>query len=133
MAITHIMAPSELGMEYQKARIDAASANIANANVVQPSDGSGFKPLDVIFDNSFISNEEATSSEVKTVEIQSDDRRIFQPNHPAADAEGFVRYANIDLASQMVTLNEATRAYEANIKAFNAQMNMSLKALEIGK
>ena len=133
MAVTHVMAPSELGMQYQKMRIDAATMNIANANVVQPSDGSGFKPLTVQMALPSFEQILAGTEEPQMVALDVANKQVFQPDHPAADSRGYVHYANIDLAQQMVTLNQATRAYEANVKAFNAQMNMTLKAMEIGK
>jgi flagellar basal-body rod protein FlgC len=59
-------------------------------------------------------------------------RRVLEPGHPLADAEGFVRYPGVDAAAEMVALMSATRAYEANVVALNAARAMALKALEIG-
>jgi flagellar basal-body rod protein FlgC len=132
MAVTEVMSVSEYGMNYQKMRVDAATTNIANANVVQPKDGAGFKPLMVVksdgSDNT-IFDPNAFALKAQNVE----DKKVYQPQHLAADSQGFVRFANVDLAEQMITLTLATRAYEANVKAFNSQMNMSMKAMEIGK
>jgi flagellar basal-body rod protein FlgC len=132
MAVTDVMAISEYGMHYQKMRVEAATVNIANAQVVQPSDGTGFKPLEVVATRDFHS----TLFNVDNIETKGQElpnKQVFQPDHAAADANGFVHYANIDIAEQMITLTLATRAYEANIKAFNSNMNMNMKALEIGK
>jgi flagellar basal-body rod protein FlgC len=132
MAVTEIMSVSEFGMHYQKMRVDAATTNIANANVVQPLNEKGFKPLTVVVQSGFektLFNKDA----VQLTELSLPDKKVFQPEHLAADSQGFVHFANIDMAEQMVTITEATRAYEANVKAFNAQMNMSIKALELGK
>lgn len=133
MAITEVMSPSEMGMAYQKMRVDAATINIANANVVQPTDGSGFKPLSVALSVSHFDQLLTGQATPEMVAVDVPDKLLFQPEHPASDTSGYVHYANIDLAQQMVTLNDATRAYEANVKAFNAQMSMALKAMEIGK
>ncbi len=133
MAVTDIMAISEFGMQYQKARVDAAATNIANANVVQPSSGPGFKPLHVAITSSFNSML-MDSNAIQTIQDQSvPDKLVYKPGHPMADQSGYVRYTNIDMAKQMISFTEATRAYEANVKAFNTQMNMMLSALEIGK
>ena len=132
MAVTEMMSVSEFGMQYQKMRVDAATINIANANVVQPSDGSGFRPLTVNMRDQFgdllTDKDSLVMSEVATSE-----KLVFQPAHPSADSQGFVHFAGVDMAEQMVSLTQATRAYEANIKAFNTQMSMSMKAMEIGK
>ena len=53
-------------------------------------------------------------------------------SHPAADANGMVQYANVNLVDEMTTLMTATRAYEANVRALNAARSMAQKALEIG-
>jgi flagellar basal-body rod protein FlgC len=132
MAVTEMMSVSEFGMQYQKMRVDAATINIANANVVQPADGSGFRPLTVNVRDQF--GDLLTDKNALVMsEVANDERLVFQPAHPSADSQGFVHYAGVDMAAQMVSLTQATRAYEANIKAFNAQMSMGMKAMEIGK
>jgi flagellar basal-body rod protein FlgC len=57
---------------------------------------------------------------------------VHEPGHPLADEKGFVSYPGVDPAMEMVTLLDATRAYEANVAAMNMARAMSLKALEIG-
>jgi flagellar basal-body rod protein FlgC len=57
---------------------------------------------------------------------------VYDPSHPDADARGFVSYPGVNPVSEMVNLIDITRAYEANVRAFNAGRNMLLKALEIG-
>jgi flagellar basal-body rod protein FlgC len=52
--------------------------------------------------------------------------------HPYADSHGYVRYAGVDTAAEMVTMMSAIRAYEANVAAMNTTRQMVLKALEIG-
>ena len=59
-------------------------------------------------------------------------RRVLEPGNPAADAQGFVSYAAVDSATEMLTLMGATRAYEANVAAMNAARTMAMKALDIG-
>jgi flagellar basal-body rod protein FlgC len=59
-------------------------------------------------------------------------RKVHDPGHPMADAQGFVAYPAVDAATEMVTLMSATRAYEANVAAMNAARTMALKALDIG-
>jgi len=67
------------------------------------------------------------------VEDPSPPRRVYAPGHPDADAEGYVLLPNVDPVEEMVNLLEATRAYEANVAAFNAAKFMALRALEIGR
>ena len=51
----------------------------------------------------------------------------------AAGADGFVQYPGINPVSEMLQLIEATRAYEANVRALNAAKSMALAALDIGR
>ena len=60
-------------------------------------------------------------------------KRVYNPEHPDADADGYVNLPNVDLLKETVDSMSATRSYEANITAFNAMKLMAQKALEIGK
>ncbi|OIJ13168.1 flagellar basal body rod protein FlgC [Anaerobacillus alkalidiazotrophicus] len=67
------------------------------------------------------------------VEDQTPFKLAYQPDHPDADAEGYVRLPNVDPLKEMVDMMSATRSYEANVTTLNATKNMLMKALEIGK
>ena len=61
---------------------------------------------------------------VKAVAIEEDKsplRRLYEPNHPDADEEGYVEYPNVDLLVEMSELISASRTYESNIDTLNAQ------------
>jgi flagellar basal-body rod protein FlgC len=60
-------------------------------------------------------------------------RRVYQPGHPDADADGFVAYPNVSIVEEMVDLVSATRSYEANAAAFVAAKAMAQQALELGR
>jgi flagellar basal-body rod protein FlgC len=69
----------------------------------------------------------------KIVEDQSPFQAIYDPSHPDANAEGYVMLPNVDVTKEMVDLMATSRAYEANVTAFNAGKSMLVKALEIGR
>ncbi len=58
-------------------------------------------------------------------------RKVYSPGHPAADAQGYVDYPNIDSAVEMVNALEASRAYEANITAAEATKSMLRSSLRL--
>jgi flagellar basal-body rod protein FlgC len=58
-------------------------------------------------------------------------REIYDPGHPDADANGIVRMPNVDIVEEMTELISASRAFEANVTAFNANKGMMKKALEL--
>ncbi len=73
---------------------------------------------------------------VKAVGIVNDDsplRRVYDPSHPDADADGYVTMPNVNILNEMADMIASTRAYEANVNSINAQKSMFSKALEIGK
>jgi flagellar basal-body rod protein FlgC len=67
------------------------------------------------------------------VEDPSDFKLEYDPDNPDADADGYVRYPNVNETTELIDMMAATRAYEANVTALNGMKSMMLKALEIGK
>ena len=57
----------------------------------------------------------------------------YEPDHPDANADGYVAYPNINLMEEMANMMAASRAYEANASALNASKSMAMTALEIGR
>lgn len=135
---------SASGMNVEKARMEAISLNLANANSTRASDGTLYKPLRVItaqksiqFEQAMVNIEQRASlNGVEIVDVQPmniEPRLVYEPGHPAADKNGYVEYANVNTVTEMVKMMEATRSYEANVRAMNAAKSMALRALEIGK
>lgn len=128
---------SQAGLSVERARVEAAAMNLANANAALKPGQPGFKPLKVVAQtqvqpfSSFIDRDlELPAAQV--IEQTVAPRAVHDPKHPVADGQGMVFYPAIDTAEQMVEMMGAVRAYEANIAAINASRSMALKALEIG-
>ena len=64
-------------------------------------------------------------------EDPTDGKLVYDPSHPDADAQGYVRMPNVDTVTEMVDLIDAQRAYEANVTAMSAAKQMFSKTLEI--
>ncbi len=136
---------SASGMVAEKTRLETIALNLANAKTTQTQAGGPYKPLKVITAARTASSFEAhlgggqynaKTMGVDVVSIKptnSEPRMMYEPGHPDADAKGFVAYPKIDSVSEMVSLIEAVRGYEANVRALNVAKSMALKALEIGK
>ncbi|MDR7569090.1 MAG: flagellar basal body rod C-terminal domain-containing protein, partial [Armatimonadota bacterium] len=67
------------------------------------------------------------------VEDPTPPRRVYDPGHPDADAEGFVTLPNVNPAVEMADLIASARAYEANVMVLNTTKQAILRALEIGR
>ncbi|MBC7187191.1 MAG: flagellar basal body rod protein FlgC [Calditrichaeota bacterium] len=65
--------------------------------------------------------------------VDNDDQGqlVYDPGHPLADAEGYVRKPNVNMIKEMLSLMTATRAYEANLSVVQSTKTMAKKALEI--
>ena len=73
---------------------------------------------------------------VKVAQVIEDPRPFqerYEPQHPDADADGFVKLPNINVIEEMVNMMAASRAYEANVQALNATKSMGRSALSIGR
>ena len=110
--------------------LDAISDNIANVNTVRATSEEAFKAHYVIAE----AGEGTTGVYVKGgAYSNSEGRMVYEPDHPLADAEGYVRYPDIDLASQMGQLIMAQRGYEANAAVVDRAKSSYEAAIQIGR
>jgi flagellar basal-body rod protein FlgC len=133
------------GLTAQKLRMDVISQNISNAEVTRTENGTPYRRKMVILssikgENSFRDAlDKATKVKTSGVQVQSvvEDQSplvpVYNPNHPDADEDGYVMLPNVNTAQEMIDMLGASRAYEANVTAFNATKTMAMKALEIGR
>ena len=70
---------------------------------------------------------------IRIEEDMSDFKYDYNPTHPDADENGYVRYPNVEVVNEMVDMMAAYRAYEANITALNTFKDMAVKTLELGR
>jgi flagellar basal-body rod protein FlgC len=78
-------------------------------------------------------NEAAAGVSVSAItEDQSPGRRIHDPNHPQADAEGYVTYSNVNAVEEMVNMISASRSYQNNVEVMSTAKTLLLKTLQMG-
>jgi flagellar basal-body rod protein FlgC len=70
---------------------------------------------------------------VDVVESQEDFRQVFDPGHPDADDDGYVKYPNVDILREMVDLITTSRSYDANTNVAETTYKMAAQALELGR
>lgn len=131
---------SASGLTAEKLRMDLISNNLANANTTQTEEGGPYRRQMAIFaameDSKMGNKANPAGKGVKVIGIHHDTsppRIVYDPQHPDADADGYVELPNVHMVKEMVDLITATRAYEANVTAINAAKSMAQKALEIGR
>ncbi len=132
---------SATGMALEKMRLDVTAANLANMNVAAPTAGQVYQPLRIVsrsnslqFPQMFGSWQQALGGGVEfSAQPQpAPARMVLDPGHPYADGKGMVAYPAVDHAAEMVNMNIALRAYDANVAAMAAARAMAVRALEIG-
>ena len=136
---------SASGLNAQRLRMNILSSNLANAQTTRTPEGGPYKRQDVVFSTSSAGEsftdylDESGQVELAKVKVQSihqdqrEPKTIFDPTHADADEKGYVKMPNVQVMSEMVNMIAATRAYEANVTAFNASKELATKALEIGR
>ena len=124
---------STAGMQVQGARLRVISENIANADSLpQDANGKPYRRKLITFQNSL--NRAMGLNMVKVHSIKADQSEFgkkFDPNHPAADEDGYVLTPNVNSLVEMSDMREAQRSYEANLQLIKASKAMLNGAIEI--
>lgn len=136
------------GLLAQRLRLDVIANNIANAQTTRTENGGPYRRQDVVFvaegEKPFFPKFVASlrgemnkgSGGVRVEQITTDEETgpiVYDPTHPDADEEGYVRYPNVNPVIEMTNMLSATRSYEANLTVVEAAKRMALKALDIGR
>lgn len=138
---------SASGLTAERLRMDVISNNIANVNTTRTEDGGPFRRQLCIFQSrtpghrwpfsaSAKSGDSSIGTGVRVTNIMSDQspfKLVYDPNHPDADKDGYVRFPNINIVHEMVDMITCTRAYEANVTSINAAKDIVNAALGIGR
>jgi flagellar basal-body rod protein FlgC len=132
MAIFGAIGIAGTGLTVYRKWMDAVSDNIANINDVSPTSGPAFQARYVIA-QSVPASYGAGVQVAGTALGSSIGRTVYDPGHPMADAEGNVRYPDIDLSSQMTQLIMAQRGYQANLAVVDRAHDAYSAALELGR
>lgn len=132
---------SALDVEWQ--RLEIIAQNLANMNTSRTATGEPFRPMRLVsgpradFAQLLAGRDTPhgpAGVQVMGIELLPGNlRRVREPGHPHADAEGFVTYPDVDLAGEMTLMIKTSRSYEANLAAMNIAHQMYSRALELGR
>jgi flagellar basal-body rod protein FlgC len=120
---------SASGLAAQRLRLDTIAGNIAQAQTTENEQGEHEpfqRRLVVLEAVSTAPDGEGTPGVKATVEIDTvtPPRKVHQPGHPHADADGYVSYPNVNSITEFVNAMEASRAYEANLATMQFTRDM---------
>jgi flagellar basal-body rod protein FlgC len=132
MAIFSALGISGTGVTVHRKWLDAVSDNLANLNTVRPSDQEAFRARYVVAQAVDYGN--GGGVQVGGVALGgAEGRMVYEPDHPLADAQGYVRYPEIDLGSQMTQLIMAQRGYQSNLAVVERAREAYQAAIQIGR
>ena len=144
MSFLDSMSISASALTATRLRMDVIAENMANSNTTRTENGEPYRRKYVVFQektqgdafSEFFNRAQSAPGGVRVLEIGTDMSEFkydYNPSHPDADEDGYVRYPNVEVVQEMVDMMSAYRAYEANITALNTMKDMALKTMELGK
>jgi flagellar basal-body rod protein FlgC len=154
MSLFTVFKISSQGMTAQRERLEAASSNLANANSTRTAEGGPYRRRDVIFETApmaeaamneipfgtpfdsvmYSARNSAQGVEVSTQLAPADQViKRFDPNHPDADANGYITLPDVDPLEETVNMMSAARSFEANATAFNTAKELARASLKLGE
>ena len=137
---------SASGLTAQRLRMDVTAENLANAQTTKGADGQPYRRKEVILQETpgsfgatlsaaMGSGDNGSTGGVQVAGVVQDTatplKRVYDPGHPDADAQGYVSMPNVDTVTEMVDLISAQRAYEANVTAMQAAKQMFTRTLDL--
>jgi flagellar basal-body rod protein FlgC len=133
MPIFGAIGVASTGVTVYRKWLDAVSDNIANINTVRPTNAAAFQARYVVAQS--VTNADGTGGvQVGGIAYGSaEGRMVYDPQHPMADAGGYVRMPDIDLGSQMTQMIMAQRGYQANLAVVDRAKDAYQAAIQLGR
>lgn len=138
MSTTSIFQIAGSALTAQSQRMNVTASNLANADSVAGPDGQPYKARQVVFQMAPAAAQ--STPEVvggvrvsAVVESNAPGRMQYAPDHPLADAQGYVTMPNVDVVAETVNMISASRAYQANVEVINTTKSLMARTLTIGQ
>lgn len=131
--LTRTMMISAAGMRAQSVRMRVIAENLANAETV------GMKPGDEPYRRKVVNfaselDRVTGAEEVKVKEVTQDQTPFgsrFDPGHPAADPDGYVKTPNVNTLVEVSDMRQAQRTYEANLNVIDSARSMLMRTIDL--
>jgi len=126
---------SAISAQSQRLNVVASNlANVANVDAVAGPDGQAYKARQVVFQTTPMGADSSAGVRVSAInETTTPGRRIHDPGHPSADAQGYVTHSNVNAVEEMVNMISASRSYQNNVEVMNTAKSLLLKTLQMGQ
>ena len=138
MSMLSIFNVSGSAASAQSQRLNVVASNLANADTVAGPNGKAYQARQVTFQTELMGQtaNDPTAAGVRVSTIREDQtpgRKVHDPKHPSADAEGYVTYSNVNAVEEMVNMISASRSYQNNVEVMNTAKSLLLKTLQLGQ
>lgn len=139
MSMFSIFNVSGSAVSAQAQRLNVVASNLANADTVAGPDGQAYRARQVVFQTVLMDQAGASSGASAGVEVaqvvedETPGRRVHDPSHPQADADGYVTYTNVNPVEEMVNMISASRSYQNNVDVMNTAKTLLQKTLQMGQ
>lgn len=125
-------------MAAQTVRLNTIASNLANADSVAGSEAETYRARKPVFaavlDNDFDGAQSGGRVQVMDVVESADPlRKVYEPGHPMANADGMVFYPNVNQVAEMTDMMSASRAFETNVEVLGRIKSMQQSLLKLGE
>ncbi len=131
MSLFNVFNIAGSGMAAQSQRLNAVASNLANVDSTTSSDGKPYKAKEVVFAATQMGDAQGVKV-ASVAESAAPMKLVYDPNHPLADAKGYVAMPNVNVVDEMVNMISASRSYQNNVDVLNTSKTLLLKTLTIG-
>jgi flagellar basal-body rod protein FlgC len=135
MSLSKILEISGSALMAQSQRLNVVASNLANADTAAKPGEQAYRARQAVFQSAPVEAGANGAPGVAMVAVTEDtapSRRLFDPKHPYADAEGYVTLSNVNVVEEMVNMISAARSYQTNADVMNTAKSLLLKTLSLG-
>ncbi|MFT5781056.1 MAG: flagellar basal-body rod protein FlgC [Pseudomonas sp.] len=146
MSLASVFNIAGTGMSAQSTRLNTISSNIANAETVSSSIDQTYRARHPVFatmyqnaqqgGGSLFADQDQSGAGVQVLGVIEDQSNLiprYEPNHPAADGNGYVYYPNVNVVEEMADMISASRAFQTNVEMMNTAKQMMQRVLTLGQ
>ncbi len=136
MDLGNVMDIAGTAMSAQSVRLNTTASNLANVDSLSSSINETYKARHPVFAaiQQALSADGVAGVQVKgIVESSAPVRPEYRPDHPLANADGYVFRPNVNLVEEMTNMSSASRAYQTNVQVANTAKQMLARTLQLGQ
>ena len=136
-SIKNIFDVSGRAMAAQMIRLNTVASNLANSNNIASTSEEAYRPLKPIFktiySDKLLDNGIASVDAINVRELNREPEKVYMPDHPKANEDGYIFNAAVNIEEEMVEMLEASRQYQNNIEVISTLRALMIRTINLGK